>query len=123
MIRKFAVTGSLVVGLIIAMILERNVAGTHYASLILALLLSGYWTGELIYDYVMFRKSYKEEFEVYKVQVINSQQNLTLEDINKKNKLYYKRFKRTKLKQSAAKILLLCCCLGVFIAIITALFI
>ncbi len=123
MIRKIAITSSLVIGIIIAMIIERNVEGTHYASLVLAALLSGYWTGELIYNYILFRKSYRAEYDIYKVQVINSNQNLTLEHIAQRNKYYYKKFKRTKLKDSIFRIIFISCCFGMTIAIISALFI
>lgn len=122
MIRKLSVTASLILGIILSVIFERNVYGRHYATLAFVCALSLYWVIELILDYISFRKAYAKGYQIYKVEMLNSSPVLTMEMIERNNKKYYKRFKKTKMKESALKIALICSVFGIFVAVICGFF-
>lgn len=122
MIRRISISSALSLGLILSLIFERNVVGHHYATLVFAGVFALYWMIELILDYVDFRKRYIKEYDIYKVQLLNSNASLTMEMIDSGKKRYYKKFKRTKLKESTFRIVTICCLLGIVIADICGFF-
>ena len=123
MIRRIIISSIAILGLILSIIFERNISGTHFASLSFAGIISIYWFIELLLDYISFRKKYSKEYDIYKVQLLNSSNQLTLENINERDKVYYRRFKRTKLRESCYRIIVLICFLGIILALIIGFFI
>lgn len=117
MIRKLVISLSLILGMIISAVIERGVVSKHYATLAFALAFSAYWTVEFILDYIEFRKTYNKKYDFYKARLVNST-NLSLEQIEKDHKLYYKKFKRSMLKESFLKIMYPACALSLSVAFI-----
>jgi len=119
MIRKLSTTGGLAIGLIISVILERNLEGKHYATFIFAILLAAYWTAELILSYVLFRKKYSEKYQIYKAKIVN-EKNIDIEMIENNKKVYYEKFKKSMLKESFLEFSKILVALGLFIAFLVA---
>ena len=115
MIRKVSISAALALGLIIAAIVERSLIGRHYVTLSFACAFALYWSIEFLISYVIFRKSYEKRYNYYKAQVVNST-NLSLEYIEKHPKIYYKKFKRTMIKESFLKISYILISLSIAIA-------
>jgi len=115
MIRKLSVTGGLAIGLIISVILERNLEGKHIATFVFAILLAAYWTAELVVSYIEFRKKYPEKYKYYKAKLVN-EKNMELDTIENSNTLYYKKFKRSMLKESLIEFSKIVVAFGLFIA-------
>ena len=110
----------LFLGATIAGICEKNIAGKHIATLIFALLFAIYCLIIFVIQYVKFRKEYPKKYNYYKVKLINST-NITMEQIEANNKLYYKRFKQSLFKESFLKIIEIACAFSFAIAFIIAL--
>ena len=120
MIRKLAVTGGLSIGLIISVILERNLETKHIATFIFAIVISAYWFAEFIYSYVLFRLGYKDEYTYFKAKLVN-EKDIPINIIENNNKLYYKKFKKSMLKASFLEFSKILVAFGLFIAFLTAL--
>ena len=120
MIRKLAVTGGLSIGLIVSVILERNLETKHIATFIFAIVISAYWFAEFIYSYVLFRLNYKNEYVYFKAKLIN-EKNMSSQAIDDNHKFYYKKFKKSMLKSSFLEFSKILVALGLFIAFLTAL--
>ena len=117
MMRKILLSALFALGVIISAILEKGVASKHYFTLSFTGALLIYWIVEMILSYIEFRKSYEKKYKIYKVKLLNST-NLSLNEIEREDDKYYKRFKRTMLKDSASRICLIAGLAGLFIAVI-----
>lgn len=118
--RRYIITLMLGIGLVIAVILEKNLESKHYATLSFALLISVYWVVETIIMYVEFRKTYPENYKLYIAQIVN-QKDISAEQVKLENKKYYKQFKRTMIKDSWIGISYICVAIGLTIAFIVSL--
>lgn len=120
--RRYCITALLVLGLIISAVLEKDLVIKHYATLSFALMISFYWFIETIIMYVIFRKSYPEEYKLYIAQTVNNK-DISANEIIADNKKYYKRFKRTMLKDSFINFSYILVTVGLMIAFIVAMII
>ena len=122
MIRRISVSAALILAVIISAIVEATVVSKHYATLVFSAVFFLYWTGEMIFSYINFRKTYPEKYKFYKAKLVN-ESNISLEVIEQDNKKYYKRFKSTMLKDSLLKLGIIAGLFGVAVTLIVAMFI
>lgn len=117
--RRYCITALLVLGLIISAVLEKDLITKHYVTLSFALAIALYWFVETIIMYVAFRKTYPEEYKLYIAQTVNNK-NISADEILADNKRYYKKFKRTMLKDSFINFSYILITIGLMVAFIVA---
>ena len=119
MIRKTAISSALLLSILISLIVERNVLGKHYFTLSFTLVFAVYLTVEFVLFYISFRKTYTQRYKIYKAEKVNSS-NITMQVIDRENKKYYRRFKRSMLKDSFLRFSPILVCIGASVAIIVS---
>ncbi len=99
MIRKLAISSILVLGFIISAIVETSLNVKQYFAISFAIVFAFYWTAEFSFEYFQFRKTYESKFKIYKAKIVN-EKNISLDIIEKNEKVYYKKFKKSMIKNS-----------------------
>lgn len=102
--RNILITVSLLIVAVVTACLNDFWAGFVYFSLTSLSALCIYWGVIFILRYREdYFLSFQEEYKFYKINLINSS-NLTLEDIEKNDKYYIKKFKKTLLRDKVIDI-------------------
>lgn len=78
-----------------------------------------YWGVEFILDYVESKKDYPDRFAFFSAEYVNKY-DISLEEIEKKKKIYFKKFKRSIFKEVALHYGKFLTCFSIVIAIIVA---
>ncbi len=122
--RKFIVTVSFIIAIIVSAVLENQFA--NYEKNIVTLVLSAvfffYWAGEFIYSFVLFHKTFPERYKLFVAETVNKKR-LSLDIIKAEEKYYKKKFKRTLFKEKFVYYCQIALSLGAGIALIVAIFI
>ena len=121
--RKIIVTSSLVLGIIISSIIDRSIGFEKgYIAISFAAILSAYWTVEFLIDLVYYYWFYEQDFNLFIAEKVNKT-NLTYDDIIQRIDFYFKEFKRTRLKGKFYGYMKLFFAMGLFIFLVTCLFV
>lgn len=115
---KFIVTSVLVVLTIIFGCLQTVWAGFAYFALAFGCVVSLMWTIILLYEYFQDykRENLEEQYRIYCAQLVNSTA-LTLDLIKSHDKIYYKKFKKTLVKEKLIEWFKIFLCFGIFISL------
>ena len=120
--RRFIVTCSLILALIIGAIID-NIAGFQkgYFAICIASVASAYWVVEFLLDLILYYFSYESTFKLYVAEKVN-RTTLSHEEIMKRRKPFYKEFKRLMLRGKLYGYLKLFFAMGLFILFVVSIF-
>ncbi len=115
---KYIVSGLMLALTILFCCLQSLWVGFCYFALAFGAGLSLLWTILWIVDYFVSykRESLEEQYTLYKAQLVNSS-SLSLDQIKKADKYFYKKFKKTLIKEKCIQWLKIICAVGIFIAL------
>ena len=113
---KYIISAILLVFTILFGFLKSVWAGFTYFALVFGAALALLWTILLIYNYIVTysNKNLQERYKIYCAVLVNSSA-LTLDIIHSKDKIYFKKFKRTLIKEKAIEWIKIMLALGLFI--------
>lgn len=98
--RKFIVTCSLLGALLVALLVEYFCSTwlKNYFTMAFTAIFFLYWGVEFVLDYIESKKGYPARFEYFSAEYVNKH-DISLEEIEKNHKYYFKKFKRSIAKE------------------------
>lgn len=103
--RKFIVTCSLLVAIIVAMLVEYYCSPwKSYFTMAFTAVFFIYWGVEFVLDFVASKKEYPKRFEYFAAELVNKK-DISLELIEQNRKKYFAQFKRSIFKERIVYIL------------------
>lgn len=119
--RKFIVTSSLLGALLVSVLVEYfcSTWPKNYFTMALTAIFFLYWGVEFVLDYVESKKDYPDRFAYFSAEYVNKH-DISLEEIEKSHKRYFKKFKRSISKEILIHYGKFLVCFSLTIAIIVA---
>lgn len=119
--RKFIVTCSLLCALLVSVLVEYfcSTWDKNYFTMALTAAFFLYWGVEFVIDYIESKKEYAGRFSYFSAEYVNKY-DISIEEIEKNHKLYFKKFKRSIAKEIIIHYGKFLVCFSIAVAIVVA---